>query len=99
MLNEDSINVKIDFSIYPLPRFFFYPPPFDAFIFQVAGGGESNLIYASSGNQKIMHAHFYQMMSLRRLLKPGLPWKHKILMVEVGHPILHKHSNKETAQP
>lgn len=23
MLNEDSINVKIDFSIYPLLRFFF----------------------------------------------------------------------------
>lgn len=65
MLNEDSINVKIDFSIYPLLRVFFFPPrPSDAFIFQVAGGGESNLIYTSSGNQKIMHAHFNQMMSL-----------------------------------
>lgn len=64
MLNEDSINVKIDFSIYPLPRIFFSPPPLNAFIFQVAGGGKSNLIYTSSGNQKIMHAHFNQMMSL-----------------------------------
>lgn len=64
MLNEDSINVKIDFSIYPLLRVFFSPPPSNAFIFQVAGGGESNLIYTSSGNQKIMHAHFNQMMSL-----------------------------------
>jgi len=27
MLNEDSINVKIDFSIYPLLRVFL-PPPF-----------------------------------------------------------------------
>lgn len=32
MLNEDSINVKIDFSIYPLPSSFYFflkraPPP------------------------------------------------------------------------
>lgn len=27
MLNEDSINVKIDFSIYPLLRGFFFSLP------------------------------------------------------------------------
>lgn len=107
MLNEDSINVKIDFSIYPLPSSFYFflkrpplpPPHSNAFIFQVAGGGESNLIYTSSGNQKTMHAHFNQMMSLRRLLKPGLPWKHKILRVGVGHPSSLPRSNEGTARP
>lgn len=65
MLNEDSINVKIDFSIYPLLRvFFLIPAPPNAFIFQVAGVGECNLIYTSTGNQTIMHARFNQMMSL-----------------------------------
>lgn len=39
MLNEDSINVKIDFSIYPLPRVFFSPPPLYAFIFKWLGVG------------------------------------------------------------
>lgn len=64
MLNKDSINVKIDFSIYPLLRVFFLLPLSNAFIFQVGEGGQSNLIYSSSGNQKIMHVHFNQMMSL-----------------------------------
>lgn len=46
-----------------------------------------------------MHAHFNQMMSLRRLLKPGLPWKHKILIVGVGHPSSLRRSNEGMARP
>lgn len=44
----------------------------------------SSLIYTSTGNQKIMNAHFNQIMSLSRLLKLVLPWKHKILMLSDG---------------